>query len=134
MKKLFCLMLAIILFPVVSLADLPDISGLSSDELIELTRQISFKLFGEKLTNGVEVPSGEYIIGTDIPAGTYRLEVCFPNAGGSLSVSNEKGQVYHSFLGEFWGVVEIGKIVLTDGSIFNTSSSLRFFPYTGLFN
>ncbi len=36
MKKLFCLLFALVLFPIVSFADIPDISGLSYDELLQL--------------------------------------------------------------------------------------------------
>ena len=40
MKKLLSLVLVLVLLPIVSTADLPDISGLSFDELVQLKEQI----------------------------------------------------------------------------------------------
>ena len=139
MKKLITLLLILALaMPVTALADIPDISGLTEAELIELNRQIQLCLFSEKLVNGVDVPAGEYTVGIDLPAGTYRMEVVFPGSGGHMTVfksEEEKKAIDESFLGEFWGVVLIGKIKLDDGNIFRISgNTLRLFPYTGLFN
>ena len=139
MRKLITLLLiAALLLPAAALADLPDISGLSVEELLELNHQIQLRLFSEKLIDGVDVPAGEYVVGEDIPAGTYRLKVGFPSSGGYLTVYKSKERkvsVTESFLGEYWGVTEIGKIELEDGNIIDLSgNTLRFFPYTGLFN
>jgi len=139
MKKLLALILILALaLPALALADIPDISGLTEAELIELNRQIQLCLFSEKLVNGVDVPAGEYTVGIDLPAGTYRMEVVFPGSGGHMTVfksEEEKTAIDESFLGEFWGVVLIGKIKLDDGNIFRISgNTLRLFPYTGLFN
>ena len=137
MKRFLCLMLAITICPIFSLADLPDLSGLTHDELIELNQKISLLLFSEKLINGVEVPAGEYTVGKDIPSGTYYIEIIYPKSGGHLTVyKSEESRVAinESFLGEYWGVVKIGKIEFSDGNIVRISdNALRFFPYTGLF-
>ena len=139
MKKLITMLLILALaMPAAALADIPDISGLTEAELIELNRQIQLCLFSEKLVNGVDVPAGEYTVGIDLPAGTYRMEVVFPGSGGHMTVfksEEEKMAIDESFLGEYWGVVLIGKIKLDDGNIFRISgNTLRLFPYTGLFN
>ena len=126
MKKLITIILILALaVPAAALADLPDISGLSEEELIELSHQIQMILFNEKLINGVDVPAGEYTVGTDLPAGTYRMVI----------VEEQKMAIDESFLGEYWGVTEIGKITLSDGNILRISgNTLRLFAYTGLFN
>ena len=138
MKRFVCIMIVCVLFPFAAFASLPDISSLSSDELIELCHQIQLRLFSENLVNGVEVPAGDYIVGEDIPSGTYRLEVVYPSAGGYLHVyksAESNVSIKDTFLGEFWGVVTIGKIQLEDGNMISISTNaLRFFPYTGLFN
>ncbi|MBO7662793.1 MAG: hypothetical protein J6U01_05440 [Clostridia bacterium] len=138
MKKLFAVVLILaVLLPFSALADLPDISNLSTDELLELNHQIQSRLFSQKLVDGVDVPAGDYIVGEDIPAGVYRLVVVFPKSGGTLRVYPSKDEHYtlDSFLGEFWGVTELGKVALEDGNIVHiTGNTLRFFPYTGLFN
>lgn len=139
MRKLITLLLiAAMLLPAAALADLPDISGLTEDELIELNHQIQLRLFSEKLIDGVDVPAGDYVVGEDIPAGTYRMKVGFPSSGGYLTIyesQERKISVVESFMGEYWGVTEIGKIELKDGNMIHLSgNTLRFFPYTGLFN
>ena len=139
MKKLIVFFLIIALaMPAAALTDLPDISGLSQEELIELNHQIQLRLFSEKLIDGVEVPEGEYLVGEDIPAGIYHMEVVFPNAGGMLTVyqSNDKKRTLEeTFLGEFWGVDKIGKMELNENNLVKIhGNTLRFFPYTGLFN
>ena len=138
MKRFLALFVLLILFPVFSLADLPDISNLTTDELLELNHQIQSRLFSQKLVDGVDVPAGEYIVGEDIPSGNYRLVVMFPKSGGTFKVyplSKDDYATVDSFLGEFWGVTEIGKVALEDGNIVTISgNTLRFLPYTGLFN
>ena len=139
MKKLITIILALaLLLPAASLADLPDISGLTVDELLELNHQIQLRLFSEKLIDGVDVPAGDYIVGEDIPAGTYRMKVGFPSSGGYLTIyesQERKISVVESFLGEYWGITEIGKIELKDGNMIHLSgNTLRFFAYAGLFN
>ena len=42
MKRFFCFLFVLVLLPVVSLADLPDLSGLSYDELVQLRRRLPF--------------------------------------------------------------------------------------------
>ena len=139
MKKLITLILILALaLPALAMADIPDISGLTEAELIELNHQIQLRLFSDKLVNGVDVPAGTYVVGEDIPEGVYRLEVLFPNSGGYLTVYENKESslsIKSSFLGEYWAVVEIGKIELESGNVVDISgNSLRFFPYSGLFN
>ena len=138
MKKIISLILAIIMMSSFAFAEIPDISGLTTEELLELNHQIQLRLFSEKLNDGVDVLAGQYTVGTDIPAGSYRLIVVYPGSGGMLYVYDSADSSMYSdssFLGEYWGVVEIGKITLEDGNIVDISNNaLRFFPYVGLFN
>ena len=73
MKRLFSLLLILALVPVVSLADLPDISELSFDELVELKQQINLALWSSDTWQEVKVPVGTYKIGEDIPAGKWTI-------------------------------------------------------------
>lgn len=138
MKKLitFFLILTLVV-PAAALADLPDISGLSQDELIELSHQIQLRLFNEKLVNGVVVPVGTYIIGEDIPEGSYRLELETPLNNSMITInSKNKGKVIGShLLGEIYGFFEVGKITLEKDQVIEiTFGPLKIYPYTGLFN
>ena len=140
MRKLFTVVLVLsMLMPAAALADLPDISGLTQEELIELNRMIQVRLFDEKLAEGVTIHPGVYTVGEDLPAGVYRAEAIIPEEAyvmGSALVFNPDDRfmdVSGSVIGN--GYENIGKIVMEDGQIFEVSIySIRLFPYAGLFN
>jgi len=76
MKKLISIILTLVmLVPAVSLADLPDISDLSYDELVQLKDKINLAIWSSEEWQEVEVPAGTYQIGVDIPAGHWTLRV-----------------------------------------------------------
>ena len=81
MKRLLCLFLALVLFPVVSLADLPDLSGLSFDELVMLRQEALLAMWNSEQWQEVRVPAGVYEIGTEIPEGYWTLT---PNSGDAV--------------------------------------------------
>lgn len=63
MKRLICILLFLLLFPVFSFADLPDISNLSYDELLRLRQDLNLFIWTSKEWKHVEVPTGIYVIG-----------------------------------------------------------------------
>ena len=134
MKKLITLLLiAVLLLPAAALADLPDISGLTHNELIELNHRIQMRLFSEKLMNGVNIPVGRYTVGEDIPAGSYRVAISAEN-GLIVIYSPDEKTVCSYALGLVYDVYEIGKITLEEGQIFDLSyGSVTLYPYSGLF-
>lgn len=69
MKKIFALLLALFLLPAFSLADIPDISGLSYDELVQLNNQINLAMWNSEEWQEVTVPPGTYQIG--VPTETH---------------------------------------------------------------
>lgn len=73
MKRFFALLCLLVFLPVLSLADLPDISGLSFDELVELRGSIDLAIWNSKEWQQVKVPAGTYAVGTDIPAGHWTI-------------------------------------------------------------
>ena len=75
MKRFFCLLFVLVFLPLVSLADLPDISGLSYDELIQLKNQINLAIWNSEEWQEVTVPPGTWIIGEDIPAGHWSIRL-----------------------------------------------------------
>lgn len=140
MKKLITLLLILaLLLPAAALADLPDISGLSADELIELNHRIQLRLFSEQLVNGVLINPGQYVVGEDLPAGSYRAEAILPSNTftiGLACVYNPDdlfSETSGSITGE--GYTSIGKIIMEEGQIFIVDTySIMLYPYTGLFN
>ena len=73
MKRVLSLLIVLSLFPVIALADLPDVSGLSFDELIELRHQVNIALWKSEEWQEVVVPIGVYKIGEDIPVGKWTI-------------------------------------------------------------
>ena len=74
MRKLITLLLiAALLLPALALADLPDISGLSYDELVQLKEQINLAMWNSQEWQEVTVPVGIYVVGKDIPAGYWHI-------------------------------------------------------------
>lgn len=75
MKKLITVILILALaLPVASFADLPDISGLSYDELVQLKDKINLAIWNSQEWQEVDVPEGTYLIGEDIPAGHWTIK------------------------------------------------------------
>lgn len=136
MKKLITMILILALaVPALALADLPDISALTVEELIELNHQIQNRLFSEQLVNGVKVPPGTYIIGEDIPAGTYRVEITGGTGFYDLNQEADGHLITTGLTGSLYDVTEIGKMVLEDGNELKLyNSTFVLYPYTGLFN
>lgn len=137
MKKFVASVLTLLLLlSTVALAEI-DISSLSFDELLALNTQVQLALFKEKsMIDGVEVPAGTYVVGEDIPSGSYKVEC----TGGAYSMAmltvNEKngGLGTMHTLSPLTGSAVIGKLVLTEGQTIEiTGGSLSFTTYTGLF-
>lgn len=50
-----------------------DFSGMTFAELWEAYNQITSELYIKALVEGVQIPMGDYVAGTDFPAGSYIL-------------------------------------------------------------
>lgn len=83
MKKLIALLLFLVLtVPAIAVADVPDISRLNYDELIQLKNQLNLAIWNSQEWQEVTVPNGIWEIGVDIPAGHWTIraaEKCGPN-------------------------------------------------------
>ena len=152
MKKLIVLILILSLVPLAVLADVPDVSGLSFDELLTLREQVNLALWSCQEWHEVEVPAGFYSIGRDIPAGHWtitpapdcRFNMCYcDKANDSLS---DVGRGWDSVNG--WnGIISSKKnkdgswkdpeyhhsvdLVMKEGWFIKLSGPVIFTPYTG---
>ena len=124
MKRLLCAVLVASLFlPVFAFAEM-DIKSLSTEELISLRLFIVQELMDRGEMKSVTVPAGEYIIGEDIPAGSY-------------SVTTDQILVT-LVIGEFDRMYvispdsPIGKITLKEGDKIQFSSIVFLAKYAGL--
>lgn len=76
MKKLLIVtLIAALLLPVFALADLPDISGLSYDELVQLKDKINLAMWNSQEWQEVTVPVGVWTVGEDIPLGHWSISL-----------------------------------------------------------
>lgn len=74
MKKLITTILIIaLILPAAACADLPDLSGLSFNELVQLKEQINLAIWNSKEWQEVTVPEGVWEIGKDIPEGHWTI-------------------------------------------------------------
>lgn len=73
MKKILCSLLVILfLIPVFASAEV-DVKALSTEELLALRVSIIDELMARGEMKSAKVPAGEYIVGEDIPAGSYSI-------------------------------------------------------------
>lgn len=72
-RRFLCLLLVSLLIVPAALADVPDISGLSDDEIVELTKKTNEELVRRGISKSAELPAGKYTAGKDLPAGSYVL-------------------------------------------------------------
>lgn len=140
MKRLITIILAMVMIvPATSLADLPDISKLTREELEELNRIVQDALFEQTLPEGVLVPAGDYVVGIDIPAGDYRADVV-SDVGGIIRVYPSKEEyeksslsyITETNLGNMWGTL-VFHLVLEEGNfVMLKYNSLKLYKYAGL--
>ena len=69
-RFLSCLLACLLMIPA-ALADVPDLSGLTDDEIIELQGKVNQELVSRGISKSADLPAGKYTAGKDFPAGTY---------------------------------------------------------------
>ena len=149
MRKLITLLLiAALLLPAASLADLPDLSGLSYDELVLLRNQINLAMWNSQEWQEVMVPPGVWSIGEDIPAGHWSVRPakgCGPDYIIYSSGINETGHDIDYFgsglimecicdpTAEFYSMEykTATDIVMENGHYIRIDCAMIFTPYTG---
>lgn len=131
MKKLFLFALVLSLLAV-PMAYAEDYASMTDEQLLEANKAIQAELWARSIAkDGVTVPTGEYIIGEDIPEGVYRIDL--PEGGWPvlLIVFSEDGEEErYSISGES----PIGKLDLAGKARIKLDDVVIFHIYTGLFN
>ena len=108
---------------------------LETSELLEVNQVLQSILFERTLPEGVRVPQGTYIIGEDIPAGTYRIEITDGTGYYDVYDKQDGNLIQGGITGKSYKVTEIGKITFEDGNILKlVNSTFIFYPYTGIFH
>ena len=134
MKKILALTVALLLFVTSAYAAAPDLTNYSFEELLEIQRLLTAEIMSRDEWKEVAVPPGTYIVGIDIPAGTYSVEVrqaetvfrVYEQENGKKLISTALYSIYED-------QKQIKKLVLEDGNIVEIiSCTVHFSPYTGL--
>lgn len=137
MKKLVSLFIIIVMaFSIsISYADV-NLSELSYDELLFIKENFMKEIMSRPEWKSVEVPSGHWRVGEDIPEGNYSIRVpddkgCYMRIWGAdfEDWNTNGGLLYHDSLKK--GQV-IGKIELKKGWLVDIDSVVYFEPPRGL--
>ena len=95
MKRILSLLLVAMFLTGSAFAASFDLSGLSYDELVDLKNQINLAIWNSEEWQEVTVPQGTWVVGEDIPAGTWTIKCaeggyrCEINWGQFLSENGE---------------------------------------------
>ena len=130
MKKLLAMILIFVCMTAFAAAE-TDLSSMSYDELMQLQKDVVFEIMSRPEWKQVTVPGGTWIVGKDIPAGSY-----------SISPGEKGGYITIKRPGEKFSIISqgirkessrIGKIDLINGdSVLIDDGSLIFAPAIGL--
>lgn len=79
MKKILGILLAavIALTSLTALAEAIDFSGYNDAELIELLASVQQEIANRHIEKSASLPQGTYLVGKDIPAGSYDISVVY---------------------------------------------------------
>ena len=136
MKKLFALVLALamILAAVPALADNP-LDRYTTEELQTLSVMIQAEILNRS-GEPFELYPGEYEVGTDIPAGSWRVEYVSGGSGWFYVYTLPETAIpsFEGYLSEYEDVAApvIGKVTLKSGQLLEVSLTVRIVPYTGI--
>ena len=132
MKRIVSLFLALILVCMAAAcaAESIDLSGLSFDELMSLRQALDAEIMSRPEWKEVAVPAGTWVVGKDIPAGSY----CIKSEKGYVNVTvwrkvkddySNNGLVYNELIKP---ESPLGKIELEDGFILDLGRPVVFTP------
>ena len=131
MKKFLITLLVVCM--IIPIAASEDLSSLSFDQLIDLRNQINAEIASRPEWKEVEVPVGQWVIGEDIPAGTYRI---YAPKQALINVWKNAPQDYKNnglLINQIIKAKgEFGRLVLEEGWIFTNTNPVIFTPPASL--
>lgn len=92
-RRFLCCLLACLLMIPAALADVPDLSSLTDDEILVLLDQVNQEVVSRGLNKTATLPQGAYIAGKDIPVGRYIFtSMARGDDWGNLTVKSDEGK------------------------------------------
>ena len=134
MKRFIAFIVCILMICGTAMADIPDISNLTNEELVALNVAIIEKLIDSGYLKEVTVPAGLYTVGKDIPAGSYMVKNTDKGSWGddvniyTDGIVSSFGYDMHFSLTEG----ETAKVELKDGYVIELEKTCIFSRFTGL--
>lgn len=141
MKRLAAMLVVLVSLFTFAYADMPDISGLSDDEIVELLHLVNSEIANRKIEKTATLPAGNYVVGKDIPSGSYIATVkhTVGFTGSTLEVFDSQGTTKTCFMVfpsdyPLDVVKEEGswKIALDDGDLYSCDAESKLTVYTGI--
>lgn len=92
-RSFLCVLLVLLLLTPTALADIPDLSQLTNDEVAELLTLVNAEVVKRGITKTAKLPQGVYIGGKDVPAGRYIFtSLATGDDWGNVTVYSEGGK------------------------------------------
>ena len=137
MKRLVAVFLLLCLVTVPAVSDGVDLSKFTYDELINLRHAVDAEIISRPEWKEVTVPVGEWVIGVDIPAGSYSIELSGKKSG-NVFLWGKAIKDYNSGGGMLINTTlnsqnpKIGKANLKNGNILVLTCEVVMSPVKGL--
>lgn len=137
MKKVITMIITLTMLFSVSFAEV-DLKSYSYDELRDLYRQVMREMVTRPEWKDAEVHQGVYVVGEDIPAGSYTITLKNPDAvaniflwGAGLEDYDTNGGLLVNEL--LYGNQNVmGKIILKEGNILHLTGDVYIGPFRGI--
>ena len=100
---------------------------LTTQELIAMRKQVDEEIHSRPEWKEVEVPTGTWTVGTDIPAGTYSIRGLDAKRYGTVYIYPKNEEHFDNFYSIGDGNV-IGKVVLQEGDRVQNTGAVIFAP------
>lgn len=92
-RTLICILLVALLLLPSALAEAPDLSSMTDDEIVALLTKVNQEVAKRGIAKTAKLPEGAYIAGTDIPTGKYIFTVLATGDDwGNVTVYSDGGK------------------------------------------
>lgn len=108
------------------------LSNMSDEELITMYREIQSILLSRSGNYEIQLNAGRYVIGEDLPSGSYRIEAKGAYSSSTLKVYDDSEAKYPNdtfILAELYNSSVIGKLDMDDGNILEITGSTVSIAY-----
>ena len=124
MKKVVCVVLVALMCIGTSFAEKLNLK--SDQELIAMYQEIQAILLSRSQEYVLELNAGTYTVGSDVPAGEYRVECPGAYSSAIVKLYSKSGDAFPASsytLAELYNSSVIGKLVLEKGNVLSVSGS-----------